>query len=132
MKNELLRPWKLLSLCVGLSLLIYGALTQEACDWDIGVSVIMAGYTYISAPFFCKTAFAAYKGKATIQNVLIAMFIFWFTVDGSYMLYHTAMGNETLRYANFCASSCLYLICGMIWLYDGDLVDLFQFLKELT
>ena len=125
MKNELLRPWKLLSLFIGLTMLIYGAVAYNISDWDIGISVIMAGYTYISAPFFCKTVFAAYKGKTTIQNILMATIMFWFTVDGCYVLYHAAMHNETFRLENFYVSSCLYLICGIIWIYDGDLIDLF-------
>lgn len=132
MKNELLRPWKLSSFCVGLSLLLYGAIAYNIPDWDIGISVIMAGYTYISAPFFCKTVFATYKGKTTIKNILMATIMFWFTVDGCYMLYHAAMHNETFRLENFLVSSLLYLICGMIWLYEGSLRDICQNLKELT
>lgn len=126
LKNKLLRPWKLASFACGLSLLFYGAIAYKISDWDIGISIIMAFYTYISAPFFCKTVFAAVKGSAKIQNVLFAMFMFWFTVDGCYVLYHAAMGNETFRWENFCASSFIYLICGMIWLHEGSLKTIYQ------
>lgn len=39
---ELLRPWKLVTLVIGLTLLIVGSFVYEAPDLDIPVSVLMA------------------------------------------------------------------------------------------
>ena len=45
--RELRRPWKLLTLGVGWP--FYGALNYGSSAWDIGVSVVMGGLTYIFA-----------------------------------------------------------------------------------
>jgi hypothetical protein len=50
----------------------------------------------------------------------------WFTVDGSYMLYHSFVGNETFRLANFYASTTLYWLCGMLWLHNGPIKELIK------
>lgn len=51
-RNETLRPWKLATLAIGLGLLIAGAYLTPAPDWDIGVSILMAGFTYLTAGWF--------------------------------------------------------------------------------
>ena len=48
--RELLRPWKLLTFAVAMALLLYGALTLHIGDWDVGVTLIMGGLTYVFAP----------------------------------------------------------------------------------
>ncbi len=48
---EYLRPWKLVTLSIGLALLALGSYYTPAPDWDIPVSVIMATFTYLSAPW---------------------------------------------------------------------------------
>ena len=109
--KEYIRPWKLSSLICGLGWLIWGALTLNIPDWDIGISLIMAGLTYLFAPY----SFLALLKPRSILSVLLALFLAWFTVDGVYMAYHTVMGNETFRLANFYASARLYFLCGAIW-----------------
>lgn len=45
-------------------------------------------------------------------------------MDGSYVAWHTAMGNPMLRWENFVTSSGLYFIAGAVWLYPGSLREL--------
>ena len=47
--KEYARPWKLISLMIGISLLICGAYYYNAPDWDVPISFIMAIITYLTA-----------------------------------------------------------------------------------
>lgn len=49
MLTEQRRPWKIATLMIGLSLLVLGSFYYQAPDWDIPVSFIMAGFTYLTA-----------------------------------------------------------------------------------
>lgn len=99
--------------------LIYGALTYDISDWDIGISIIMGLLAYLTAP----VAVRIFVSKQ-FKLFPLAIFFYWFTVDGSYWIYHTLMGNEMYREANFYASTTLYFLCGFIWLFRGSLKDL--------
>ena len=46
---EYQRPWKLATFAIGLGLLIFGSFVFTAPDWDIPISIIMAGFTYLTA-----------------------------------------------------------------------------------
>ena len=96
---------------MGLTWLIFGAYYYKYVDWDIGVSLVMAAFTYLTAE---KSVTAFMKLKHLPQ----AVFWTWFTVDGSYTVYHITVGNELLREAQWPTSLCLYLLCGLIWRLD--------------
>ena len=49
--KELVRPWKLATLAVGIALLILGSFYYGAPDWDIPISFIMAILAYLTAPW---------------------------------------------------------------------------------
>lgn len=120
---ELARPWKLLSFAVGMGWLVFGALNYGISDWDIGISLLMGGLTYLSAPWSVGTMLAGvrYRSGGWLLRIAIALFVAWVVVDGVYVLYHTIMGNEMFRIENFYASSALYFLGGTIWLYRGSL-----------
>jgi len=42
---EMARPWKLFSFIVGMAWLLYGALNYGIADWDVGISILMGGFT---------------------------------------------------------------------------------------
>ena len=119
---ELARPWKLLSFAVGMGWLLFGALNYGISDWDVGVSLLMGGMTYLSAPWSVGTILAAvrYRSRGWLLRIAMAFFVAWMVVDGAYVLYHTIMGNEMFRIENFYASSALYFLAGSIWLYRGS------------
>jgi hypothetical protein len=129
---ELLRPWKLVTFGIGMSWLIYGALFYGISDWDVGVSLIMGGLTYLCAPWSLHVIInaARYRPRGWPLHVIAAFLPALFAVDWAYWLYHKAMGNEMLRWENFKVSSALYFICGAIWYYKGSLRDISTILKR--
>ncbi len=121
MLTDYLRPWKLVSLSIGLALLIVGAYYYEAPDWDVPISVIMAAFAYLTAPWGLRVIL---ERKWRLWPAML--FFTWFTVDGCYAIYwHFRDPNalEAMRAANFPASLSLYGMCGMLWLYRGSLKE---------
>ena len=116
--HEYLRPWKLSTLAIGLGLLLVGVDYSPAPDWDYTISFIMAILTYLTAPWTVRVFMTR-----RWNMMLLGLFFYYFTVDGCYWLYWSAVKPEALvmRDANFYASSCLYWLCGFIWLHNGSL-----------
>jgi hypothetical protein len=111
---ELLRPWKLATLAGGLGLLIAGSRLMPAPDWDIPVCIIMAGVTYVSAPW-CMRALLDRQWRRWPAMLLLT----WFAVDGCYAAYWGLVDPralELMRAANAPASLSLFMMCGLLWL----------------
>jgi hypothetical protein len=119
--QEYLRPWKLLTFTAGLGLLLVGADYYSAPDWDYPISFIMATLTYLTAPWSASVVMAR-----NWKMVPLVLLFYYFSVDGCYWLYWQAVKPAALvmREANFLASSCLYWLCGFIWLHNGPLKGL--------
>lgn len=117
-----MRPWKLSSFALGMGWLLYGAATYNIPDWDVGISVLMGGLTYVCSPWSVGTILVAVRDRSPgwVLHVFSALLVAWFVVDGVYVIYHTAMGNEIFRVENFYASSALYFLAGTFWLYRGS------------
>lgn len=124
--RELIRPWKLLSFVIGMAWLLFGALNYGIADWDVGISLLMGGLTYLFAPWSVRTILTASRNRSPYRLLKVgaAVFVAWIVVDGVYVLYHTAMGNRMFRIENFYASSALYFLAGSIWLYRGSVREL--------
>lgn len=119
---EYARPWKLVTLALGIVALILGSFYYDAPDWDIPISFIMAGLAYVAAPWSLRVIV---ERQWKLWPAML--FATWFTVDGSYWLYWHFMNPvalEMMRDANFLASLTLYGMCGVIWLYRGSLRQL--------
>ena len=119
---EYARPWKVVTLLVGIALLILGSFHYRAPDWDIPISLIMAILAYLAAPWSLRVVVE--RKWRFWPAMLLAT---WFTVDGSYWLYwhfKNPVVLEFMRDANFLASLVLYGICGVLWLYRGSLRQL--------
>lgn len=131
--RELIRPWKLFTFSVAMSLLFYGALNYGISDWDVGVTIIMGVLTYLMAPWSVYIILSAirYRPKFWYLHIFAALIAALFVVDWTYMLYHSLMENQTLREANFYASMPLYLMAGLFWLYRGNLKELIANLRNL-
>ena len=132
--SELVRPWKLLSFGVGMAWLLYGAHSYGISDWDVGISLIMGGLTYLCAPWSVRVTLHCLRYRPRFWGlwILAALFVAWIVVDGVYVLYHTAIGNQMLRLENFYASSALYFLAGAIWLYSGTLRDFLSNVRALV
>ena len=124
--QELWRPWKGLSFGTGMAWLIHGALVYDFADWDIGISLLMGTLTYVFAPWSIRTLWLCLRTRPPrwLWRVLAALTAAWFAVDGVYVAYNVALHHPFLRYENFCASSLLYFLAGMIWLYRGSLREM--------
>jgi hypothetical protein len=126
--NEYLRPWKLVTFAIGLALLIVGAIYDQAVDWDIPISLIMAACAYLTAPWSMRVVL-----ERRWRRFPLMLFATWFSVDGCYWLYWRETKPavlEIMRSANFPASLALYGLCGAIWLYRGSLRELLAETRE--
>jgi len=118
---EYLRPWKLITLAIGIALLIVGSYYYDVLDWDIPISLIMAGLAYLTAPVSMRIIL-----ERNWKQFPLMLFYTWFTVDGSYAIYWyfvDPVALDFMRTANFPASLSLYGMCGLIWLYRGSLKE---------
>ncbi|MGV8991267.1 MAG: hypothetical protein ACOH1Q_07670 [Thiobacillus sp.] len=126
--TEYLRPWRLFTLAIGITLLIVGSFYYKAPDWDIPISFIMAILAYLTAPWSLRVIL-----ERKWQQFPAMLFVTWFTVDGSYAIYwyfENPVALEMMRAANFPASLSLYGMCGIIWLYQGSIKQLISELKH--
>lgn len=131
--RELLRPWKLFTFCIPMSWLIYGALNYGIGDWDLGITLIMGSLTYALAPSGVRALWRCVQQPSmpAFVDAVVALAIAWFVIDGVYMAYHTWMGNPIYRMDNFHASTPLYFMGGLGWLYRGSLSELIANLRSL-
>jgi len=123
---DLKQRWKLVTLALGTAWLLWGALTLDIDDWDVGVSVIMAGLTYVCAPWCARTV--AGRRWHLLAGVIVTC---WFCVDGSYTLWHNLVGNTTYRDANFPASLALFWLCAFLWMPFGSVRDILRHSKDV-
>lgn len=128
---ELLRPWKLATFLIAMSWLMYGAVNYGIADWDIGVTLIMGCLTYLSAPWSMRVIFVALRNRPPYWPlwIIAALAVAWVVVDGVYVLYHTAVGNQMYREDNFYASTPIYFMAGAFWLYCGTVQEFWAEVK---
>lgn len=130
---ELKRPWKLVTFSTGMAWLLYGALTSGISDWDVGISLLMGGLTYLTAPWSLRVILLSIRLRQKYWPLWVAaaIVVALFVIDGEYFLYHTWRGNQMLRRENFYASSALYFLAGSIWLYQGSTAQFTRQLRKL-
>jgi hypothetical protein len=124
---EYRRPWKLVTLAIGIALLIFGAFYYDAPDWDVPISFIMAIFAYLTAPWSLRVII-----ERRWRHWPLMLFLTWFTVDGCYAIYWhfvNPLALALMRDVNFLASLCLYGMCGLLWLYEGSLSEFFTDLR---
>ena len=123
--RELARPWKLVTFAISMTWLLYGALFYGIADWDVGVTLLMGGLTYLFAAWTVRLIFEAVRERRrdSVMKIVVALAVAWFVVDGVYVAYHTIVGNTMFRIENFRASSAIYFLAGCFWLYRGSVRD---------
>lgn len=106
---------KNVTFAIGLAWLLWGAAQYELRDWDIGVSLLMAGLTYATADWVVGVVW-----RLEYRHWLKAAFLTWFSVSGSYTMYWLLMGHPDYMVGyQWVASLCFYLLCGVIWSIHG-------------
>lgn len=114
--RELVNPWRLASLVVGLLLLVAGSIGLPSDDWDLGICFVMGLPAYVLAPWAFRQVFY-FRWKWWFAAALA----FWFSVDGTYWLYWGLKGFyalEPFRPANFFYCTPIFWIAGFIWNID--------------
>ena len=125
--RELCRPWKLATLAVGISILIWGSFYYQAPDWDIPISLIMALFAYLTASWSMHVIV-----ERKWRQFPLMMFFSWWTVDGCYALYwyfEDPVALDYMRSVNAPASLSLYWMCGLVWYWQGSLGELFRCIR---
>ena len=132
MSRELVRPWRLAALAVGLGILIAGSHLTPSTDWDYPICFIMGLWAYVFAPWTVRAiVYLDWK------RLPLAWLFAWAGIDGVYSLYWWLRGFDALqvfRGPNIVYSAPLYFIFGLamnlrLVRYDapqsicGDLVD---------
>ena len=106
--------WKRSTFAIGLGWLLWGALFFDYPDWDVGLSLLMASFTYMTADWAVITMM-----QRRFTQWPLAIVSAWWCVDGSYWLYWTLVRPEVMiREGQWATSLCLYLLCGFIWQID--------------
>ena len=131
---ELGRPWKLLSLALGMAWLIFGALNYGIADWDVGISLLIGGLTYLCGPWSVRVILLSlrHRPRYWVLWIMAALVVALFVVDWVYVLYHTLVGNQMFRLENFYVSSAVYFLAGSVWLYRGSLREFVANLRALV
>ena len=80
--KELLNPWRVASLGIGLVMLVLGSVYLPSDDWDVPLCFVMGLPAYVLAPWTVRQAFGL-RWKWLVPAALA----FWLTVDGTYTLY---------------------------------------------
>lgn len=112
-RMDYLHPWNLGTLAIGIGLLVVGSYYYEAIDWDIPVSLIMAGFSYLTASWSFQVML-----RREWHNFPWMVLLTWWTVDGCYAVYWSVVNPialELMREANWPASLALYWACGLVW-----------------
>lgn len=126
--TEFFRPWKLITLALGIFLLIAGSFVFEAPDWDAPVSIIMALVAYLTAPWSMRVMLE--RRWSLFPLMLLAT---WFGVDGCYWMYWSWKDPQALalmREANAPASLSLYWMCGLAWYFHGSIKELLSVVRQ--
>lgn len=108
-----LHPWNLGTLAVGIGLLVAGSYYYEAIDWDVPISLIMAGFSYLTAAWSFRVMV-----RREWRHFPLMLLLTWWTVDGCYAAYWSIVNPvalEMMREANWPASLSLYWACGLVW-----------------
>ena len=130
--KELIRPWKLVTFVIAEAILLYGAMTMGIKDWDVGVTLLMGSLTYLLAPWSVYIIHHAvrYRPQLWYLHIMAALLVGLFVIDWAYMGYHTLVGNVTYREYNFYASTPIFFMAGVFWLYRGSLAEFIVNIKS--
>jgi hypothetical protein len=130
--RELLRPWKLATFAGSEAVLLYGALTMDIGDWDVGVTLLMGALTYALAPWCVRLFHRAWRERPRHWpwHVLLSLALAVFVVDTVYLAYSAAVGNPTDREGNFYASFPLFYLAGVLWSWRGSVAELWRAVRR--
>ena len=101
--RELVRPWRLAALAVGLGILVAGSHLTPSADWDYPVSFIMGVCAYVCAPWTVRAL--VYRRWKFLP---LAFALMWVSIDGVYSLYWWCREFDALQ--TFRGANALYCL----------------------
>ena len=125
----LLRPWKVTTFLLGMASFVIGALYFAVPTWDVGVSIWMSILCYTLAPLgvsLAITGFRKKRGWPRVGCLMGAAALIYFVGSGSYELYHLVVWDQRppTYWENVFYSIPVTVIAGILWRYDGTLIEL--------
>ena len=107
---ELVRPWRIVALVMGLGFLIVGSHITSAPDWDYPICFIMGLWAYVFAPWTVRALI-----YLDWKRLPLAWLFAWAGIDGVYSLYWWLRDFDALQVSrgpNIAFSSPLYFLLG--------------------
>jgi hypothetical protein len=125
--REIVRPWKVLALGYGISVLAYGmAVEGGAPDWTWPTILAMSAATHLLAPWSVDV-FWSRRWKL----IPLALLAGWFAVDGAWMLsIDGSAAAWSMREGQWAASLCLFLTYGLLLRPKASLREVLTFKKK--
>lgn len=129
------RPWKLLSFHGGMFTLAWGATHFNLPTWDWGVVLLMSGLCFLLGPLamdLCITSVG--RGPFRPWRMLAGLALIYLVGSGSYQLYYLIRfgGHPATFWENFAFSIPVTIIAGLIWRFDGSLLDLMRAVRRVV
>jgi hypothetical protein len=121
--TELVRPWKLITLALGIGLLWVGMIVSPAPDWTWSTILATALATHVLAGWSVDVFW-----RLDWRQFPLAVAAGWFCVDGVWML--SIDGSDAawgMRGGQWLASLCLFMCYGLITRHRGDLRSLLTY-----
>ena len=116
--TEYLKPWKLVTLTLGLLWLIVGSFVTEYPDWDIGICFVMGVATYLAHPWALRFN--------TLGQAVVSVVLCMVCVDTFYAIYWQIKNPyvlQLMRSVQWPLSLCYYLIAVGIWNYGEQFIE---------
>jgi hypothetical protein len=113
----LLVPWKLVtSVLAAAGITLIAPYTSDP-TWDYVDAAFMSVLAFATAPWVLGTLYGAVRGRATPEQIYVAVCVWLFSVSWSYDLYLLCRDGfyPVTWWANLVASSVLYLAAGLFW-----------------
>ena len=132
----LLVPWKVVSFAIGMAAFVIGALWFAVPTWDVGVSIWMSILCFALAPLAISLAVVGHRKHAGLRRaayLIASAALIYFVGSGSYEIYHLVIFDQhpPTYWPNLFFSVPVAIIAGILWRYDGTLMDLFEEISGL-
>lgn len=114
---ELLRPWKLTVLAIGIALLYVGMWLTPADDWTHRTIWAMALPAYATSGWSMRVLV-----ERRWRDWPLALFFGWVSVDGAWLLAIEPHAMH-MRDVNIPASAALFAMLGLVLMFNGPLRD---------
>src|SRR6266542_4186283 len=132
--RKLFRPWKFITFLFGAMFFIIGARYWAVPTWDVGVSILMSILCFLIAPWAVDIGTMAVlaRGRGWVRKLSAATLLIYLVASGSYEVYNAVrMGQHPVTYwQNLAFSVPVTIAAGLVWRYDGSLLDLLRDIRS--